>query len=108
MGCSVSHAAAGASPSPGDSPPACICFPALQDTKPIFIRENYKGADKLKGKVAIITGVCQGSRSTSVVSWPAKNAAALQGRIAPTHRLLPTVCRWRLWHWACCCRAFRP
>ena len=28
----------------------------LQDTKPIFIRESYKGADKLKGKVAIITG----------------------------------------------------
>jgi hypothetical protein len=25
--------------------------------KPIFIRESYKGADKLKGKVAIITGV---------------------------------------------------
>lgn len=24
--------------------------------KPIFIRETYKGADKLKGKVAIITG----------------------------------------------------
>jgi hypothetical protein len=28
----------------------------LQDTKPIFIRESYKGADKLKDKVAIITG----------------------------------------------------
>jgi hypothetical protein len=28
----------------------------LQETKPIFIRETYKGADKLKGKVAIITG----------------------------------------------------
>jgi hypothetical protein len=26
------------------------------DTKPVFIRESYKGADKLKGKVAIITG----------------------------------------------------
>jgi hypothetical protein len=28
----------------------------LQNVKPIFIRETYKGADKLKGKVAIITG----------------------------------------------------
>jgi len=28
----------------------------VQDTKPITIRESYKGADKLKGKVAIITG----------------------------------------------------
>jgi hypothetical protein len=28
----------------------------LQKTKPIFIRESYKGSDKLKGKVAIITG----------------------------------------------------
>jgi hypothetical protein len=24
--------------------------------KPIFIRDTYKGSDKLKGKVAIITG----------------------------------------------------
>jgi hypothetical protein len=29
----------------------------LQKTKPIFIRDSYKGAGKLKGKVAIITGV---------------------------------------------------
>jgi hypothetical protein len=28
----------------------------LQNVKPIFIRDTYKGADKLKGKVAIITG----------------------------------------------------
>lgn len=28
----------------------------VQDTKPVTIRESYKGADKLKGKVAIITG----------------------------------------------------
>jgi hypothetical protein len=28
----------------------------MQETKPIFIRDTYKGADKLKGKVAIITG----------------------------------------------------
>lgn len=28
----------------------------LQKVKPIFIRETYKGADKLKGKVALITG----------------------------------------------------
>jgi hypothetical protein len=36
-------------------PLACECV-HLQDTKSIFIRESYKGADKLKGKVAIITG----------------------------------------------------
>jgi len=35
-------------------------IPVLQDTKPIFIRDTYKGADKLKGKVAIITGKCHG------------------------------------------------
>ena len=34
----------------------CTVSVVLQKTKPIFIRDNYKGADKLKGKVAIITG----------------------------------------------------
>ena len=43
------------------SPPmhACSCHRVMvvpADTKPIFIREDYKGSDKLKGKVAIITG----------------------------------------------------
>jgi hypothetical protein len=28
----------------------------VQKTTPVFIRESYKGSDKLKGKVAIITG----------------------------------------------------
>jgi hypothetical protein len=37
-------------------PSNAIAAGNLQDTKPIFIRESYKGADKLKGKVAIITG----------------------------------------------------
>jgi hypothetical protein len=57
-----------------------VCSSLCQNTKPIFIRENYKGADKLKGKVAIITGVCQGRRSKSVVSW---HAAALRGALHP-------------------------
>lgn len=29
---------------------------ADMNAKPIFIRDSYKGSDKLKGKVAIITG----------------------------------------------------
>jgi hypothetical protein len=33
-----------------------VALASSQDTKPIFIRESYKGADKLKGKVALITG----------------------------------------------------